>query len=89
MKNKVLIKVIVPETDDTFDIFIPVNEVIWKIRKFIVKGISDLSSGMVDEEDEYCLMNLDSSTVYDNNQIVVNTDIRNASEIVLLKISDR
>lgn len=87
MKNKVLIKVIVPETDDTFDIFIPVNEVIWKIRKFIVKGISDLSSGMIDEDDEYCLMNLDSSVIYDNNQIVLNTDIRNASEIVLLRIN--
>ena len=88
VKNKVLIKIIVPETDDTFDVFIPVNEVIWKIKKFIVKGISDLSSGMVDVENEYCLMNLDSSTIYDNNQVVINTDIRNASELVLLKVDN-
>lgn len=87
MKNKVLIKIIVPETDDTFDIFIPINEVVWKIRKFIVKGISDLTSGMVDSNDEYCLMNLDTSVIYDNNQIIANTDIRNACELVLLKIN--
>ena len=87
MKNKVLVKVIVPETDDSFDIFIPINEVIWKIRKYIVKGISDLSSGMINVDDEYCLMNLDSSIIYDNNQIVVNTDIRNASELVLLRVN--
>ena len=87
MKNKVLIKVIVPETDDSFDIFIPINEVIWKIKKFIIKGISDLSSGIVSVNDDYCFMNLDTSVIYDNNQIVIDTDIRNATELVLLKIN--
>ena len=33
MNNKVLIKLIVPEIDEEFDIFIPVNEIIWKIKK--------------------------------------------------------
>ena len=44
MKNKVLIKLIVPEMDMDFDIFIPVNEVVWKIKKLAIKSISDLSS---------------------------------------------
>ena len=86
MKNKVLVKIIVPEIEGTFDIFIPVNEIIWKIKKFIVKGISDLTSGLVNIENEFCLMNLDTSVVYDNNAIVIDTDIRNASELVLLKV---
>ena len=36
MKNKVLIKLIVPEIDSDFDIFIPVNEIIWKIKKMLL-----------------------------------------------------
>jgi len=31
MKNKVLVHVLVPELDADFDLFIPVNELIWKI----------------------------------------------------------
>ena len=42
MENKVLIRVMVPLLDDSFDCFIPVNEVIWKIKKLIIKSISDL-----------------------------------------------
>ena len=86
MKNKILIKVIIPEIDESFDIFIPVNEVIWKIKKLIVKGISDLSSNLIDDKEEYCFMNIDSAKIYSNNEIIINTDIRNATELVLLKI---
>ena len=35
MKNKVLIKLILPEWNTTFDVFIPVNELVWKVKKII------------------------------------------------------
>ena len=41
MNNKVLIKLILPELDTSFDILIPVNEIIWKIKKLLVKSVSD------------------------------------------------
>lgn len=50
MKNKILIKLIVPELDETFDIFIPVNELVWKIKKLILKAISDLSNANIDRD---------------------------------------
>ena len=84
MKNKVLIKLIVPELDDTFDIFIPVNEVIWKIKKLIIKSISDLNGTQLDLQKEYILLNKDNCKIYSNNEIVINTDIRNASELIML-----
>ena len=40
MNNKVLIKLIVPEIDKTFDVFIPVNEIVWKIKKMLIKSIN-------------------------------------------------
>ena len=44
VKNKVLVKVIVPEIDSSYDIFIPVNEIIWKVKRLILKSIKDLTS---------------------------------------------
>lgn len=86
MKNKVLIKLIVPELDETFDIFIPVNEVIWKIKKLMIKSISDLSGVDLNFQENYALINKDNSRIYSNNEIVINTDIRNASELILISI---
>lgn len=84
MNNKVLIKLIVPDLDETFDIFIPVNELIWRIKKLLIKSISDLSNIYPDENEEYILINKSNTRIYQNNEIILNTDIRNGSEIILI-----
>ena len=84
MKNKVLIKLIVPEMDMDFDIFIPVNEVVWKIKKLAIKSISDLSSYSLDMNKDYYLINKDNSKVYNNNEVIYDTDIRNSTELMIL-----
>lgn len=84
MKNKILIKLIVPELDETFDIFIPVNELVWKIKKLILKVISDLSNANIDSNVDYILLNKDNSKIYNNNEIILDTDIRNSSELILI-----
>ncbi len=89
MNNKVLIKLIVPELDNDYDIFIPVNEIIWKIKKLIVKSISDLSGIELDLRQEYTLLNKQNNRIYDNNEIVINTDIRNSTELLLISNKDR
>lgn len=86
MKNKVLIKLIAPELDIAFDIFIPVNEVVWKVKKLIVKSVSDLAGVPLDIKQEYYLINKDSGIIYNNNDIIINTDIRNSSELVILSV---
>lgn len=88
MKNKVFIKLIVPELDSSFDLFLPVNEVIWKIKKMLAKCVSDLSSQALDFNLEYNLINKNTGKVYDNNEIVIDTDIRNATELLLLSVKD-
>lgn len=89
MNNKVLIKLIVPELDNDFDIFIPVNEIIWKVKKLIVKSISDLSGIELDLRQEYTLLNKQNNRIYDNNEIIINTDIRNSTELLLISNKDR
>lgn len=88
MNDKVLIKVIVPELDETYDIFIPTNEILWKVKKLIIKAISDLSGNALDTGEEYILINKVTSKVYENNIVVINTDIRNATELILLMVKN-
>lgn len=87
MKNKVLIKLIVPDLDDTFDVFIPVNEVVWKIKKLMIKSISDLTNINLDSNKEYLLINKNNCKIYLSNQVIIDTDIRNATELILVKTS--
>ncbi len=88
MKNKVLIRLFVPELDYTFDVFIPINEIIWKVKKLLAKSVSDLTSGAINPAADYTLINKVTSKVYDNNDIVANTDIRNATELLFLSVKE-
>ena len=86
MKNKVLVKLVFPELDDTFDIFIPVNEIMWKVKKLVLKSISDLSNVPIDLDANYVLINKKSGKIYGNNEVIINTDIRNASELIMFSV---
>jgi len=83
MENKVLIKLMFPELETSYDVYIPVNEIIWKIKILLSRCISDLSDIKLNAE-EYMMFNSETGKMYGNNEIVLNTDIRNGSEIILI-----
>ena len=82
MNNKVLIKLYVSNLDMTYDLFIPVNETIFKVKKLIVKSFKDFIDAK--KNSRYLLINKNNSRIYKNDEIVINTDIRNASELILV-----
>lgn len=84
MNNKVLIKLTVPELDKSFDVFIPVNEIIWKIKKMLIKCINDITNSNLDMNGQIELLKKEDGRVYNNNEIVIDTDIRNASELIII-----
>lgn len=84
MKNKVLVRLIVPELDTSFDVFLPINEVIWRLKILFIKSVSDLSSFSLPENVNYILLNKDTGKIYKNNELVLNTDIRNGTELFLV-----
>ena len=84
MENKVLVKLIVPEFEQSFDVLVPVNEVIWKIKKMMVKCVSDLLGLELNQDSVCILLNKSTSEIYTNNQIVLDSDIRNATELILI-----
>lgn len=88
MNNKVLVTFNLLELGISFDAFIPVNEVVWKIKKLVAKSISDLMNIEEIDAKDYILVNKLSSMIYANNQIVIQTDIRNGTELLLVPIQN-
>ena len=86
MNNKILINVDIPELDSEYDVFIPVNELVWKVNKLVLKSISDLSGVPLNTNDKYVFINKITNKVYNNNEIIIDTEIRNGTELILLKI---
>lgn len=84
--NKVLINLYVPNLNQDYDLFIPVNEFIWKINKLVVKSISDLSDGVLPTNQNYIIINIETGKIYNDNDVVINTDIRNTSKLALIKV---
>ncbi len=84
MENKVLVKLFIPDLDTSFDLFLPVNELVWKIKKLIIKSVADLKNIPLNIDDEVILLNKDTSKIYSNNDILIETDIRNGTELILI-----
>ncbi len=84
-KDKVLIKLEVPELNKIYDIYISSNELVWKTNKLILKVISELNDNLVNPNDYYILLNKNSNTIYNSNIFIKDTDIINGSELVLLR----
>lgn len=86
MENKVLVKIILSELDVDFDVFLPVNEIVWKIKKLLVRSFSDIIGITLDSNKDYALINKDNGRIYTNNEIIIDTDIRNATELIFVSI---
>ena len=83
MENKVLIRLILPDLDDSFDLFIPVNITIYKLKNLLLRSLDEICDCKL-LNGSTTLINKINSRIYNNNEIVINTDIRNASELLLI-----
>ena len=58
----------------------------WKINKLIIKAIYDMNGINIDiKQDSFIMINKSTGSIYDNNTALIDTDIRNGTEIVFLK----
>ena len=73
MENKVLIKLLLPELNDSYDLFIPVNETVYKIKTLNIKAISELNGIELNKDINYILINKDNCREYTNNELIINT----------------
>lgn len=84
MNNKVLIKLYVPLLDEHFDLFIPVNEVVWKIISLSFKGCLELKDFSFSQNEKFVLINKQTDEVYSMNSTIYESNIRNGTELILL-----
>lgn len=83
MKNKVLIKLIIPTLMEEYEIFIPVNERISKIKKIILKSLVEFTDSNFILKKNYNLLDPDTGNVYDNNMIIRDLNIKNSKRIII------
>lgn len=84
MKNKVLVHLLVPEIDESYDIFIPINIRIGTVIKLLNKSLVELTNNIYQEKKNRKLYNMLDSTAYSINDLVRNTNIRNGTTVILM-----
>lgn len=82
--NKILISIYVPLIEQEYDLFIPVNRKVGVIKKLIIKAIIELSDNNYRENDLIKISNRLTNMIYDDNEFIVDTDIRNGTKLILL-----
>lgn len=76
LENKLFINLYVLALDQNYELFIPVNERVGNIVNLINTSLMCNCSGV--------LISLYSGQVYNNNDVVRNTDIKNGTKLILV-----
>lgn len=82
--NKVLLKLTVPDIDESYDVFVPINRKIGNIIELLNKSINEITKGAYVGTNKQCLYNRYSGQRYNNNALLIETDIRNGSHVILI-----
>jgi len=80
LDNKVLVNLYILSLGQNFEVYIPVNEKIGNISKLLNTTMFD----SINFEKNCTLINPDTGVVYNNNELIRNTDINNNTKLILL-----
>lgn len=84
MKNKILIELIVPDIDETYNVYIPINKKIGNVIILLAKAVSEFQMKEFEENNHNCLYDGETGNKYTINDLVRNTNIRNGSRLILM-----
>ncbi len=84
MNNKILIQLYVPLIEKNYDLYIPINKYIGTIKKLIEEGLLELSNNAYIIKEDTNLYSKETGKVYDVNQKVRETDLKNGSRVILI-----
>lgn len=84
MKNKVLIELIIPDIDEKFNLFIPINKRVGNVIVLLNKSVCELTNGFYVGNKNSCLYNRETGEIYKMNDLVRNTNIRHGTVLVLM-----
>ena len=81
-KNKILIELYLPEYEREYDIFIPINKRIGTITSIIEKSLEEMIGYEINDDSNF--YSKDTGKEYDVQLLVKDTDLKNASKIILV-----
>lgn len=83
MNNKILVELEIPLMEKRYDMYLPINKKIGTIKKLLEEDIEELKdSTYVSEETNF--YSKETGAIYDVNQTVRDTDLKNGSRIILI-----
>lgn len=83
MQYKMLIVLYVPEIEQQYEFYIPVNKYVVDVTKILNKAINEISYGVYPIKDDPKLINRRTGEVYDKGYYIRNTTIKNGTQLVL------
>lgn len=84
MKNKILIELIVPEIDEKYNLYIPINKKVGNIIVLLNRAVKEFSNGNYQGTNNTGIYNVETGEKYSINVLVRETNIRNGTSIVLI-----
>lgn len=82
--NKILVLVYIPEIEQEYDLYIPINKKIGTIKKYLINSIIEFNDGNVSDIEKFKLYDKTSSVLYDNNTLVKDSGIKNGTQLILM-----
>ncbi len=84
MKNKILIELLVPQIDQIFYLYIPVNKKIGNIIGLLNKAITDMTGGEYVGTNKTALYDRETGNICNMNYTVKNSGIKNGATLILI-----
>jgi transcription termination factor Rho len=83
-KNKILIELEIPLIEKKYDLFIPINKKVGTIKSLIENALIELTEDAYKIKESTNLYSKETGDIYDVNQTVRDTDLKNGSRVILL-----
>ncbi len=84
MKNKVLVEIYIPQLDEDYNIYLPLNKNIANIIILIGKSISELKRIDNFDYNSLSLYNRETTIKYNPDSLIRETNIRNGFRLILM-----
>jgi hypothetical protein len=82
--NKILIEILVPTMENSFEVLIPANKKVYKVISLITKAINELSYGAFPTSKEFNLINASNGEVLDINKSIKAAGIVDGIKLILI-----
>ena len=83
MDYKVLVNIFVPETEQVFEMYIPINKTVSQVLILAIKLINNITCDVYPIKTTAKLYNRRTKEIYDDSVLIRDTTIRNGSQLII------